>query len=110
MGRWLAELKKKSEPAPLETITLAEGWQQLAAGAWRGVGLLTVLEPLLYEWGSQVVIAEPGRDRKKLQQQFPKAMIFNPAEFIDAVNGWPDNAAVILAKRIFQGEIMEVVA
>ena len=90
----------------VEQIDIATGWRQILAGRWRGVGLLEVLEPQQYTWGKQIIIAELGRDRRKLQEHYPGLMIFTPAEFRDAVEHWPDNEGVILAKRIFNGEIM----
>jgi hypothetical protein len=113
-GEGTKDLKQKpAEPKrrgfyPAEKIDLADGWRQIIAGEWRGVGLLDVMEPLLYEWGRRIIIAEPGRDRRKLQTYYPGLMIFEPKEFQDAVNGWPDNIGVVLAKRMFNGDIVEV--
>ena len=91
----------------VEKVDLIEGWRQIIAGQWRGIGLLDVLEPLRHTWGSQILIAEPGRDRGKLQTHYPGLMIFTPKEFQDAVKHWPDNSGVILAERIFDVEILE---
>lgn len=113
MGRWLNSRVNTSETEqtkltkekqgfhPVEQIDLAEGWRQIVAGQWRGVGLLDVLEPLQHTWGRKIIITEPGRDRGKLQAQYPGLMIFTPEEFQDAVNGWPGNAGEILAMRVF---------
>ena len=95
---------------PVETISLMEGWRQVEAGTWRGVGLLDVLNGFTHTWGRQIIIAEPGRDRGKLLAQYPKVMIFTPNEFMDAVTGWPENSATILAKRTFAGDIVGSVA
>lgn len=120
MGRWLNTAVNTSETETtkptkerrgfreVEQIDVAEGWRQIVTGRWRGVGLLGVQESLRHTWGRQIIIAEPGRDRRKLQAYYPGLMIFEPKEFQDAVNGWPDNAGVVLAKRVFNGEIMEV--
>lgn len=113
IGKTKKQEQKPAEPKrqgfhPVEEIGLAKGWRQIMAGEWRGVGLLNVLDPLHYEWGRQIIIMEPGRDRVKLQAQYPGLMIFGPKEFQDAVNGWPDNAALIKAKRTFTGDIQGV--
>ena len=92
----------------IEQIDLATGWRQIVAGQWRGIGLLDVLEPLRHTWGRRVLIVEPGRDRRKLQEYYPNAMIFAPAEFMDVVEHWPENAATIQAKRTFAGDIQGV--
>ena len=114
MGRWQGKIDNEQretvEPKrrgfhEVERIDLAEGWRQVVAGKWRGIGLLEVLEGGRHIWGRQVLIAEPGRDRRKLQEHYPGVMIFTPAEFMDAVNGWPENAATIQAKKIFKGDI-----
>ena len=112
-GQAKKQERKQAEPKrqgfyPVDKIDIAEGWQQIITGTWRGVGLLDVQEPLHYEWGRQIIITEPGRDRGKLQTQYPGTMIFEPKEFQDAVNGWPDNAALIKAKRTFAGAIQGV--
>ena len=115
MPRYLAEIEEP-EPAELkrqgfhevEQIDLAEGWRQIITGQWRGIGLLDVQEPLRHTWGGQILIAKPGANRGKLQAHYPGLMIFTPKEFQDAVKHWPDNSGVILAKRIFDGELLEV--
>ena len=121
MGRWLdepsetpkREVTKPTEPKPkgfheVEQIDIAEGWRQIVAGEWKGIGLLDVLEEQRRVWGRQVIIAEPGRERGKLQEHYPGVMIFTPTEFMDAVEHWPDNAATIQAKKTFQGDIQRV--
>lgn len=112
VARYLAEIKdhecekpKRQGFYPAEEITLVGGWGQIVAGTWRGVGLLDVLEPLQHTWGRQVIIAESGRDRVRLQACYPGLLIFEPAEFMDAVEHWPDNEALIKTKRIFHGDI-----
>ena len=92
----------------VEQIDLAEGWRQLVAGTWRGIGLLDVQEAFWHIWGRQIILAEPGTDRSKLQAHYPGRMIFTPAEFMDAVEHWPENEGVMLAKRIFNGDIQGV--
>ena len=96
---------KSREFHEVEQIDLAEGWRQIVAGEWKGIGLLDVLEEQRRVWGRQVIIAEPGRERGKLQEHYPGVMIFTPAEFMDAVEHWPENAATIQAKKIFRGDI-----
>ena len=112
-GQTKKQEQKPAEPKrqgfyPVEEISIAEGWRQIITSEWRGVGLLDVQEPLQYEWGRQILIVEPGRDRGRLQAQYRRTMIFEPAEFQDAVSNWPENAALILAKRTFVGKIMGV--
>lgn len=92
----------------VEQIDIADGWRQIVSGRWRGIGLLEVLEEWRHIWGRKVLIAEPGRDRRKLQEHYPGTMIFTPAEFMDAVEHWPENKGVILAKRTFSGEIVNL--
>ncbi|NMC31227.1 MAG: hypothetical protein GYA36_02045 [Veillonellaceae bacterium] len=92
----------------VEQIDLAEGWRQLVAGTWRGIGLLDVQEALWPIWGRQIILVEPGTDRSKLQAHYPGRMIFTPVEFMDAVEHWPENEGVMLAKRIFNGDIQGV--
>ena len=96
---------KSREFHEVEQIDLAEGWRQIVVGEWKGVGLLDVLEGHQDTWGRRIIIAEPGRDRRKLRQNYPGAMIFTPAEFQDAVEHWPGNAAAIQAKKTFFGDI-----
>ena len=114
MGRWQGKIGGEQRPTiepkrqgfhEVEQIDLADGWRQMVAGQWRGIGLLDVLEEQRDAWGRQAIIADPRADRRKLQTHYPGVMIFTPAEFIDAVNGWPDNAATIQAKKIFRGDI-----
>ena len=106
---------KNIEPPPkrqgfreIEQIDLTEGWQQIVTAQWKGIGILDVLEGGQHIWGKQVLIVEHGRDRRKLQEHYPGMMIFEPAEFMDAVDHWPENAATIQAKRTFAGDIQGV--
>lgn len=121
MGRWLddpgeipkREVTKVTEPRrqgfhSVAQIDLAEGWRQIVASQWRGVGLLDVLDGQRHIWGKQIIIAESAANREKLQANYPGVMIFTPQEFIDAVEHWPDNAATIQAKRTFAGDIQGV--
>ena len=112
---YLAIIEAESDDKPrrqgfhsVEEIDLADGWQQIVAGEWRGIGLLELLEGWWHIWGRRVLIVEPGRDRGKLQKYYPNAMIFAPAEFMDVVEHWPENAATIQAKRTFAGDIQGV--
>lgn len=114
MGRWQGKIDNEQRPIvepkrsgfrEVEQIDLAEGWRQMVAGRWRGIGLLEVLEEQ-HIWGRQVLIAEPAANRDKLQEHYPGVMIFTPAEFMGAVEHWPENEGVILAKRMFNGEIV----
>ena len=75
-------------------------------GTWRGIGLLDVQEPLQQVWGSRIIIVEPGQDRRRLQECYPGLMIFEPKEIQDAVNDWPENAAMMQVKRTFSGDIV----
>ena len=92
----------------VEQIDLAEGWRQIVAGEWKGIGLLDVLEGGQHIWGRQIIIAEHGANRDKLMAHYPGLMIFTPQEFMDAVEHWPENAATIQAKKTFQGDIRVV--
>ena len=108
----IVEMEADDEPKrqgflEVEQIGLADGWRQIVAGEWKGVGLLDVLEGQQHTWGRRIIIAEPGRDRGKLQENYPGTMIFEPAEFRDAVEHWPGNAAAIQAKKTFSGDISE---
>ena len=114
MGRWQGKIGSEQcstvEPKrqgfhAVEEIDLAEGWRQIRAGEWKGIGLLDVLEEQR-QWGRRIIIAEPAANRGKLQAHYPGLMIFTPAEFMDAVEHWPENEGVILAKRMFNGEII----
>ena len=117
MGRWQGKVgseqcstvePKRSGFHEVEQINLSEGWRQMVAGHWHGVGLLEVLDGQRHIWGRQIIIAESGRDRRRLQEHYPGLMIFTPAEFMDAVEHWPENAATIQAKKTFQGDIQGV--
>ena len=92
----------------VEQIDIAEGWRQIVAGQWRGIGRLDVQEGQRHIWGKQIIIAEPAANRGKLQEHYPGVMIFTPAEFMDVVEHWPENAATIQAKKTFQGDIQGV--
>ena len=114
MGRWQGKIDNEQRPIiepkrqgfrEVEQLDLTEGWRQIVVGQWRGIGLLDVLEEGRRIWGRQVLIVEPERDRRKLKEYYPGVMVFTPAEFMDAVNGWPENAATIQAKKIFKGDI-----
>ena len=103
MGRWQGKIDNEQRPIvepkrsgfrEVEQIDLAEGWMQMVAGRWRGIGLLEVLEEQ-HIWGRQVLIVEPGRDRDKLQEHYPGLMVFTPAEFRDVVEHWPENEGVV---------------
>ena len=115
MGRWQGKIDNEQLPTAeprrlgfreVEQINLSEGWRQMVAGRWRGIGLLDVMEGQRHIWGRQVLIVEPGRDRRKLQECYPGVMIFAPAEFMDAVEHWPENEGVVLAKKFFNGIIL----
>ena len=90
----------------VEQIDIAEGWRQIVAGQWRGIGRLDVQEGQRHIWGKQIIIAEPAANRGKLQEHYPGVMIFTPAEFMDAVEHWPENEGVVLAKKFFNGIIL----
>ena len=114
VGRWQGKISleqqaivepKRSGFHDVEQIDIAEGWQQMVAGQWQGIGLIDVQDGQRDTWGQQILIADHRADRRKLQAHYPGMMIFTPAEFVDAVNDWPDNAATIQAKRIFRGDI-----
>ena len=92
----------------VEQIDIAEGWRQIVAGQWRGIGRLDVQEGQRHIWGRQIIIVEPAANRGKLQEHYPGVMIFTPAEFMDAVEHWPENAATIQAKKTFHGDIQGV--
>lgn len=91
----------------IEEVDIAEGWRQIVAGEWRGIGLLEVIEDQAI-WGRQIIIADASANREKLMAHYSGIAIFTPAEFRDAVEHWPDNAATIQAKRTFKGDILEV--
>ena len=120
MGRWLddpdespkREVSKPTEPKRqgfhvIEQIDIAEGWRQIVAGEWQGIGLLDVQEDQDV-WGRQIIIADAGANRGKLQAHYPGVAIFAPEEFRDAVEHWPDDAATIRAKKTFRGDIQGV--
>lgn len=93
---------------PVEQIDLLTGWQQIVSGTWQGVGLLETLPEQQITWGKQVLIVEQGRDRQRLQEQFTGTMIFEPKEFLDIVERWPETESLVRAKRAFAGDIVGV--
>ena len=115
MGRWQGKIDNEQRPTvepkrsgfhEVQQIDIAEGWRLIVADRWRGIGLLDVLEGQQFAWGRQIIVAESECDCRKLQEHYPGLMIFTPAELRDAVEHWPGNEGVILAKRIFNGKIM----
>ena len=101
-------ITKPKRPAfrEVEQISLADGMQQIIAGTWQGIGLLDTLDGYTHIFGRQVLIVADGIDRHRLQTAYPGTMIFDPAEFLDVISDWPETEGVILAKRIFNGEII----
>ena len=91
---------------PVETVSLIDGMQDIIAGRWRGIGLLDVLDGYTHIFGQQVLIVEPGKDRHRLKEQYPATMIFEPAEFLDVIENWPESAGLVQAKRTFAGDVM----
>jgi hypothetical protein len=89
----------------IEQIDLATGMQQVIAGTWEGIGLLETLDGHTHIFGRQVLIVADGIDRHRLREKFPGVMIFTSVEFLDVISDWPETEGVILAKRIFNGEI-----
>ena len=87
-------------------IDLATGMRQIIAGTWEGIGLLETMDGHTHIFGRQVLIVADGIDRHRLQTAYPGTMIFDPAEFLDVISDWPETEGVILAKRIFNGEII----
>ena len=115
MGRWQEKVTdglpatiepKQKAFRPVEQIDLATGMQQIIAGTWEGIGLLETLDGHAHIFGRQVLIVADGIDRNRLQAAYPGTMIFDPAEFLDVISDWPETEGVILAKRIFNGEII----
>ena len=115
MGRWQEKVGSEQQSSieqkpkgfrPVEQIDLATGMRQIIAGAWQGIGLLETLDGYTHIFGRQVVIVADGIDRNRLQAAYPGTMIFDPAEFLDVISDWPETEGVILAKRIFNGEII----
>ena len=116
MGRWKEKIGSEQQAIieqkpkgfhPVETASLVDGMRQIIAGTWDGIGLLETLDGYTHIFGRQVLIVADGIDRHRLQTAYPGMMIFKPAEFLDAINDWPDTESAILAKRIFNGEILE---
>ena len=115
MGRWqekvgseqqaIIEQKPKSFH-PVETISLVDGMQDIIAGTWAGIGLLETLPEQQAIWGQQVLIAADGIDRHRLQEQFAGVMIFEPKEFLDIIERWPESEGLVRAKRVFVGDIV----
>ncbi|MHC1761543.1 MAG: hypothetical protein AB9917_18920 [Negativicutes bacterium] len=106
---------KNIEPLPkrqgfrtVEQIDLATGWQQMVTGEWLGIGILDVIEEGWHVWGRQIIIAEPGANCGKLQAHYLGMMIFIPAEFRDIIERWPDSERLVMAKRVFTGDIQGV--
>lgn len=91
---------------PVETVSLVEGMQDIIAGRWRGNGLLDVLDEHTHIFGRQVLIVEPGKDRHRLKEEYPSTMMFEPAEFLDVIENWPESAGLVQAKRTFAGDVM----
>lgn len=115
MGRWQAKVAdglpvtiepKQKAFHPVETVSLADGMQDIIASRWRGIGLLETMDGHTHIFGRQVLIVADGIDRHRLQTAYPGTMIFDPAEFLDVISDWPETEGVILAKRIFNGEII----
>ena len=91
----------------IEQIDLATGWRQIVAGQWRGIGILDVMEEGRNVLGRKITIAAPGANRGKLQEYYPNVMILAPQEFRDIIEHWPDSERLVMAKRMFSGEILE---
>ena len=117
MGRWQekvgSEQQSTVEQKPkgfrsVETISLVDGMREIIAGTWAGIGLLETLPEQQAIWGKQVLIVEQGRDRQRLQEQFTGTMIFEPKEFLDIVERWPETESLVRAKRAFAGDIVGV--
>ena len=89
----------------IEQIDLATGVQQIIAGNWQGIGLLETLDGHAHIFGQQVLIAADGIDRHRLQTAYPGTMIFDPAEFLDVINDWPESEGAVRAKRACGGLI-----
>lgn len=115
MGRWREKvadgMPSVIEPRQktfrvIEQITMADGMRQIMAGTWEGIGLLDVIDGYADIFGRQVLIVESGIDRHRMRAHYFGMMIFTPAEFLDVMNDWPETEGVILAKRIFNGEII----
>ena len=94
---------------PIEQIDLVTGVQQIIAGTWQGIGLLEPLPEQQAIWGKQVLIVEQGRDHQRLQEQFTGTMIFEPKEFLDIIEHWPETEGLVRAKRAFAGDVVGVV-
>ncbi len=115
MGRWQEKVTdglpatiepKQKAFRPVEQIDLATGMQQIIAGTWEGIGLLETLDGHAHIFGRQVLIVADGIDRHRLKEQYSGIMIFTPAEFLTVVDDWPETKGAIMAKRIFNGEII----
>ena len=115
MGRWKEKIGSEQqaiiEQKPkgfhlVETVSLVDGMRQIISGTWEGIGLLETLDGHAHIFGRQVLIVADGIDRNRLQAAYPGTMIFDPAEFLDVISDWPETEGVILAKRIFNGEII----
>lgn len=89
----------------VEQIELAEGWRQIVAGEWQGIGLLDVVESQDV-WGKRIIIADASANRKKLREYWPGVMIVLPAEFMEIINGWPDTEALVRTMRVFDAHIV----
>ena len=93
---------------PVESIRLTDGMQDIVAGRWRGIGLLDVLEGYTHIFGRQVLIVEPGKDRHRLREQYAGVMRFEPQEFLDVIESWPESEGIVRAKRAFAGNVISV--
>ena len=130
MGRWMNQLCETvhekhhpivtgCEPArpakpdrqqyqPVETITPGELWDRLQGETIDGAYLLNTESDYKYTWGAEVLVADRGR-YVKLRQQYPAAMILDPADFRQIISDWPESEGLLLALKTFGGELMPVI-
>ena len=120
MGRWQEKIANEQQANEMqsqvainpkgfhqvETVPLVYGMQDIIAGRWRGIGLLDVLDGYTNLFGRQILIVEPGKDRHRLKEQYPAIMMFEPAEFLDIIECWPESEGIVQAKRTFAGDVM----
>ena len=117
MGRWQEKIANKQQTITeakqkgfheVEQIDLAEGWRQIIAGQWHGIGLLDVQDENTQVFGRQVLIVESGMDRRRLQEEYPQTMMFTPDEFWNLIERWPESESIIRVKRVFGGDVVSV--
>ena len=117
VGRWQEKIANEQQPTiipekqgfhPVESISLTEGMQDIITGRWRGIGLLDVLEGYTHIFGRQVLLVEPSKNRHRLREQYAGAMMFEPQEFLDVIESWPESEGIVRAKRAFAGNVISV--